>query len=359
MATLIQRSIEIIKANQFPSGAYVASPNFKSYHYCWFRDGSFTAYAMDLYGETESARQYHDWAARAVLARADVVQRAVEEIKAGKPLSPQNNLHTRYTLEGKDGVIDEWPNHQLDGFGTWLWSLEQHAHLSGRPLPADWLQAAGLVGQYLAALWNRPCYDCWEEFPDQVHTYTLGAIYAGVKALASFGKADVQDWLNEIRKAVQTRMVYKDHLVKYPGTYTVDASLIALAVPYSLYSPGDAIISATVERIESTLVHGGGVRRYATDTYYGGGEWVLLTAWLGWYYATVGKTDKARAALQWIEAQADAEGNLPEQVPISLVDPNYYQPWVDSWGTIATPLLWSHAKYLILNAAIAGKIKAE
>jgi len=26
------------------------------------------------------------------------------------------------------------------------------------------------------------------------------------------------------------------------------------------------------------------MHRYADDTYYGGGEWVLLATWLGWYY---------------------------------------------------------------------------
>jgi hypothetical protein len=27
------------------------------------------------------------------------------------------------------------------------------------------------------------------------------------------------------------------------------------------------------------------VRRYLGDSYYGGGNWILLTAWLGWYRA--------------------------------------------------------------------------
>ena len=36
------------------------------------------------------------------------------------------------------------------------------------------------VCDYLAALWQLPCYDCWEEFPDRVHPHTLAAIYAGL-----------------------------------------------------------------------------------------------------------------------------------------------------------------------------------
>ncbi|KPV52167.1 hypothetical protein SE17_17090, partial [Kouleothrix aurantiaca] len=49
-------SIALIRAHQSPNGAYVASPTFPTYHYCWFRDGTYIAYAMDLVGEHASAR---------------------------------------------------------------------------------------------------------------------------------------------------------------------------------------------------------------------------------------------------------------------------------------------------------------
>jgi NHL repeat/Glycosyl hydrolases family 15 len=48
---LYQRSILIILQNQSPSGAYIASPNFPTYAYCWLRDGSFIAHAMDRTGQ--------------------------------------------------------------------------------------------------------------------------------------------------------------------------------------------------------------------------------------------------------------------------------------------------------------------
>jgi len=43
-------------------------------------------------------------------------------------------------------------------------------------------RAAGLVANYLTALWQLPCYDCWEEYPDKMHPHTLAAIYGGLKA---------------------------------------------------------------------------------------------------------------------------------------------------------------------------------
>lgn len=350
---LFERSLAVILHGQHASGAYVASPNFPTYDYCWFRDGAFIAYAMDRAGEHASARRFHDWAATAVLRHADRARRAVEKGHAGLPLAAEDVLHTRYTLEGQEAQEEEWPNFQLDGFGTWLWALDQHLRLSGQPAKADWLQAAGLTVEYLAALWSRPCYDCWEEYPDQVHLHTLAAIYGGLASPARLAVQEQDGTLQAIREYVFEHGTYDGYFVKFVGSYTVDASLLGLSTPYRLVTTDDPRIRATVQRIEKSLVHGGGVHRYPTDTYYGGGEWVLLAGWLGWYYAENGETDRASELLAWMAAQADDQGRLPEQVPASLIDPNYLGPWVRRWGPIASPLLWSHAMYLVLRCALA------
>ncbi len=60
---LVDRSIEIIYDGQSDTGAYLASPNFETYHYSWFRDGAFIAYAMDKVGESKSAERFHTWVA--------------------------------------------------------------------------------------------------------------------------------------------------------------------------------------------------------------------------------------------------------------------------------------------------------
>ncbi|HBE79678.1 MAG TPA: glycosyl hydrolase, partial [Firmicutes bacterium] len=58
---LKQRSIQIIKGNQMNNGAYVACPNFDNYKFCWLRDGSFIANAMDRVGEFQSAEKFLEW----------------------------------------------------------------------------------------------------------------------------------------------------------------------------------------------------------------------------------------------------------------------------------------------------------
>jgi GH15 family glucan-1,4-alpha-glucosidase len=346
-------SIEIILNNQEPGGAYIASPTFPSYRFCWFRDGSFTAYAMDLVGQTESASRFHGWAAQNILRRKDLIRAAVQKVSDGKRLEKGDILHTRYRLDGEDELEQDWPNFQLDGFGTWLWALRQHQLWSKSALPDICLEAAGLLSEYLTSLWNLPCYDCWEEFPDKVHPHTLAALYGGLKACSALDGVDRSGTLEAIKTWLLENAVEGDYFVKFPGSYTVDASLLGLALPYDVFPLDDPRVAATVQRIEQTLCRGGGgVHRYPTDTYFGGGEWLLLTAWLGWYEALTGRKDEARARLAWIEAQATPAGEMPEQVPASLVDPNYYQPWVQRWGEPATPLLWSHANYLILRSAL-------
>ena len=345
----ILRSLEIIRSSQAASGAYLASPNFPTYRYCWFRDGSFIAYAMDLYGEYESSRRFHTWAASMVNAREIAVLRAVHAGLSGSAPNAEDILHTRYAVDGTESG-EEWSNHQLDGLGTWVWALEQHQRLSGEALAPDHLHAAGLVADYLVALWSQPCFDCWEEFSDQVHPYTLAAIYAGLLAESRLNRRDHAIVLQDIRHTLLSQGVYQGAFVKFLGSRAVDASLLGLSVPYGVVPPTDERMYHTVARIETELrLAGGGVHRYQADTYYGGGEWLLLTAWLGWYYAELGEMPAAQRLLQWVESCADPQGNLPEQVPVHLNDPSYYPHWVAHWGEIATPLIWSHAMQLILR----------
>ena len=359
-AQLIEHSLKVILENQAPSGAYIASPNFPNYHYCWFRDGSFIAYAMDLAGEHESAHRFHQWVVERINERRDLVQTGLARARSGQKLSEAEVLHTRYRLDGTDGEPGNWPNFQLDGFGTWLWALHEHHKQNPTTQPSqDFLDAAELVAEYLSGLWSLPNYDCWEEFPDHVHPHTLAAIYGGLQAHTELTGTDHRSVTDAIKKQLLAGTETFGHFVKFPDSPAVDASLLGLAVPYGVVAPDDPIMLKTVHTIESTILHDGAVHRYAKDSYFGGGVWILLTAWLGWYYIELagkrpdlaqGLQEKIQACQSWIESHADTELNFPEQVAENLIVPSYYPIWVERWGNIASPLLWSHAKYIILQS---------
>ncbi|MFV2062610.1 MAG: glycoside hydrolase family 15 protein, partial [Chloroflexota bacterium] len=93
------------------------------------------------------------------------------------------------------------------------------------------------------------------------------------------------------------------------------------------------------------------VHRYLEDEYYGGGMWIVLGGALSAAWAS---RDPRRAndILDWIEAQADPSGHLPEQVATHVRKPESRAAWIERWGPPARPLLWSHAMYLLGVAAL-------
>lgn len=359
---LRQISLDVIRAGQADSGAYVASPTFSQYGYSWLRDGSWIAQAMDTVGEHDSATAFHRWAGRTLLHYADQIEALLVKMQQGEIPAETDYLPTRFTVNGRLGR-DEWPDFQLDGYGAWLWTLVQHCR---QVTPALWPEvrpAVALLVRYIAALWPLPNYDCWEEYRDRVHTATLAALYGGLRAVREYDPALVPDELPEaLRQYVLAQGLHPaGGLSKFippddaPGK-AVDASLLWAAVPYGLVAVDDPIFRATLTQIERELhVPGGGVYRYRDDTYFGGGEWPLLAAWLGWVLVELGRLDEARRLRDWIAAQATPAGHLPEQVDHHLLDGSYFDGWVEKWGTSACPLLWSHAMYLILDAVIQEK----
>lgn len=352
---LVGSSLKVIKENQSPGGAYVASPNFANYLYSWLRDGAFIAYGMATAGECQSAEKFFRWAGATITRQQPRFAGLMAKKRAGKPIEPHEFLPTRYRL---DGSVEEegWPNHQLDGYGAWIWALAGYLKLSGqRAALPELLPAVGMSADYIAAFWDTPCYDCWEEFGDKIHLSTLACLYGGLQAAAELsGRKELLTTAGQIRQFILEKCVVGGHFVKHLGWPEVDASLLWLAVPFRVFAPDHPLMQATVAEIEKTLF-AGGVKRYAKDTYYGGGEWIILTAWLGWYYTEVGRNAEAQKLLKWIEARAGVNGWLPEQVPEHLNNPEFYPVWQERWGAIANPLLWSHTMYLVLQHALENR----
>jgi isomaltose glucohydrolase len=348
IAELGRRSVGIIRASQAPTGAYLASPNFPAYRYSWLRDGAFIADAMSRVGEIDSAEAFFGWCARVVVDRSDRIEALVERQRAGEQIADAEFLNTRFTVDGAESS-EEWSEFQLDGYGTWLWALDGHRRRHGRPLP-DLLAGAELSARYVAAFHERPTYDWWEEFVD-MHGSTLAALFGGLAAVASWDDAasDVRSLSGEAADAIRDRLLRdaetRGTFAKVLGGSGVDASLLTLATPFAVVTPTDARMRATLAEIERSLVVGGGVHRHLDDIYFGGGQWPLLAAFLGWHYVELGRIDDAWTELDWIAARANPAGELPEQVADHLLAPDHFDDWPIP---VANPLLWSHAMFLTL-----------
>ena len=281
IAELRRRSVEVIREGQDASGAYVASPTFPQYAYCWLRDGSFIADAMSRAGELASAEDFFDWVARVV--------------------ESNKGFEARYTLGGERDTA-AWPHSQYDGWGLWLWAMREHAtrHSGG----SRWAEAEKRTAAELERIRFEPCVDWWEE-REGVHAATLACSAAGL------GEQEL-----DLSRAEER----------------LDGSLLVL--PFLGFGGVD---------VSPLVSPGGGVHRHLDDVYYGGGEWLLLTALLG-----LAEPDRGRDCLSWIAAHAGPNGDLPEQSQDHLLHPEELQPWIEKWGQPASPLLWSHAMFLTL-----------
>jgi GH15 family glucan-1,4-alpha-glucosidase len=285
---LAQKSVEVILAGQSPSGAYVACPSFPNYRYSWLRDGSFIADAMLEAGEVQSCDRFLDWCAR-------IVMRA-----------PAGPFDARYTLDG-DVDRTEWPHRQIDGWGLFLTVVRRRG-------VARWDEAVHHVARWLEQVYDEPSVDWWEE-RSGMHAVSLWCVGDGLQSDEI--KRSALEWAHD----------------------RVDGSLLHIGTP-------DLVLWVEEELVSP----GGGVWRNLDDEYYGGGEWILLTAMLG-----LAKPERAQECLRWIEAHATPEGLLPEQSQDHLQRPHRYAPWVERWGAPACPLLWSHAMYLRLHHALRDR----
>lgn len=352
---VVARSVEAIIRQQLPSGSFPASPDFSQYGYCWLRDGSFVAHALDRAGEHEAAGRFHAWCATAIAGASDVLERALHSQAAGKPLDPSAMPPARFALDGRV-VVDEWPNYQVDGYGTWLWGLGLHLATMHRPLPDSWRTVVELTARYVASFALEPCFDVWEESGggSAVHTSTLACVWAGLEAAARLlDQPEYAVRAGEVSAQVKASVTAGGWYPKSTARTDVDSSTLWLSAPLALLEANEATISATVAQIERTLLLEGGVRRFSDDNYFGGGAWPVLTCSLGLHHVRVGRLEDAQRCLGWTLERFADNGELGEQYFGERRDPERYRQWAAQWGPPAAELLWSHAMLILLALDLA------
>ena len=357
LSALLARSRAVITSLQEANGAYPASPSFSAYRgYCWLRDGSFIADGVSSAGEIASASAFFDWCAAVLLRHESRIAQIVAAAGTPHPVPDEQMLPARFTFDGGLGEHDWW-DFQLDGYGTWMWAAVAHARRHGLDTER-WQRAAALTVDYLLSSWRRPCYDWWEEHDEHVHVSTLGCVAAGLLAAADGGlvagaRAEAaRAGAAEVLAFMTSSGVTDGHLVKWIGDDAVDGSLSSLIAPLGVIAADTDLASQTLDAVEEALCDDDGVHRFVADTFYGGGRWPLLSCFLGLGRAAQGDTARARELLEWAASTATSEGYLPEQVDGNLLFPERRAEWLDRWGEVAPPLLWSHAMVLRLAAAL-------
>lgn len=335
----------------------MASPTFPTYAFCWYRDSAFIAYALSLTGEFESAGRFHDWAAATLLKNEILIESALR-ITPEEALSKGLYINARYEMDGSsephDVENDSWPNFQLDGLGTWIWSLHQQIILSGQSPSDEIIHAVELASRYLVHMWRLPCFDYWEENPDEIHASTIISIRSGLISAEALLGERFDQVLTEIDALLEFSIIKNGLATKSSSRDDIDSSSLGFIVPFGVAPSSAFNPERQLSKIVSELGKSGGLQRYVSDTYYGGGAWILLTAWGAWAAVSLGRFDLAEELLAWIEKKADDAGNLPEQISDPDQNAEYLKEWNDRWGISANPLTWSHAMYVIAVHALKG-----
>jgi GH15 family glucan-1,4-alpha-glucosidase len=356
---LKQQSIQAILENQNADGAIIASPDFTQYHYSWLRDGSFIAFALDLAGEHEASSKFHSWVTRSLDGISDSIEDVIEKMLSGQPVDPQNMPPARFSLTNSSEP-DDWPNFQIDGYGTWLWALGKHLEIvDAAPLSESLRTTVERVARYVSAYALSPCYDVWEESRTGLHSSTLACVYGGLNMAARLlGNDDYLLRASEVAATIRESSHELGRYVKSNESSDVDSSLLWLGTPFGVVSSTDEVFSTTVREIEDVLTLNGGLRRYPTDVYFGSGAWPVLTGSLGWHFVATGNISEAIRCRDWIAQRFDDTGRLGEQFFGEVRDPKNYSMWVDRWGPPAKDLVWSHAMFVILCTEIESALSA-
>ncbi len=193
-------------------------------------------------------------------------------------------------------VVDDWPNFQIDGYGTWLWSLGQPLELARVSRhPEEFVDSVDRVARYLATFALSPCYDVWEENGDDAATRRRSrACTADLNAAARL-LGDESTATRQLRSegpSVRETGRQNGFYVKSSNNGDVDASSLWLAAPFGVVERRRRVLC------QDCLSHRGPTfaawrnTPLPTDVYFGSGAWPVLTGSLGWHYGAVG--DRAK-----------------------------------------------------------------
>jgi GH15 family glucan-1,4-alpha-glucosidase len=383
---LYKKSLIILRTNIDSGGAIIAANDSDiqhfardTYSYMWPRDGALTAYALDLAGYLGVTRKFFDIC-------TDIIKKGKESVgyflhKYNPDGSLGSSWHPWIMKNEKRLPIQE------DGTGLVLWALWFHFDKVG-DVEFTMRMYENLVircGDFLASYRDKktglplPSYDLWEE-KWGIHTFTVSAVYAGIKAGESFARffgdtrrAKIYGTAAEEVRAAMDRYLYNREHKRFLKTIipqengafaadlTIDASIYA-PFYFGVFSPDDEKVINTMRAIKDRLwvkTEVGGIARYEGDNYHQvseniqdvpGNPWFICTLWLAqWYIAKAKNLQELREAipiLEWVACRCLPSGVLAEQI-----HPLTNQP------LSVSPLTWSHSTFVATVLEYLNKLE--
>jgi glucoamylase len=372
---LYKKSLLILRTNIDSKGAIIAANDSDIHHfardtysYMWPRDGALTAYALDMAGYHGITRKFYDFCLNIIHKGKEssgyFLHKYNPDGSLGSSWHPWVSTHEKLLpiQEDETGLILWALWYHFDKFRDIEFTVRQYEHLVIR------------CGDFLASYRDNktglplPSYDLWEE-KWGIHTYTVSAVYAGIRAAEKFAKffGDArrikiyQRAAGEVKVAMENDLYSREHerflkfiVPRKDGSFeldlTIDASLYA-PFYFGVFEPADEKIVNTMKAIKKWLwvkTDVGGIARYEHDSYHKvtenidgvpGNPWFICTLWLAQWYIAKAKNPKelqeALPFLDWVTSRSLPSGVLAEQV-----HPYTNQP------LSVSPLTWSHAAFV-------------
>jgi GH15 family glucan-1,4-alpha-glucosidase len=370
ISALYKRSLLIIRTQVDHGGAILAANdsdvlnyNRDTYSYMWPRDGALVAEALDRAGQPYLSRLFYRFCAGVVTPQGYLLHKYNPDRSVGSSWHPWTDAEGQPTLP-----IQE------DETALTLHALWQHFRCYRdlefvRDLYAPFIRPAG---EFLYTYRDeeglpKPSYDLWEE-RHGVHAFTVGSVWAGLQAAASFAELFGSDErARRLRNAaLQMRrrareMFFHPELGRYVRRlYRTNGTWIADPVPdsslaglflFGMLGPRDEAMATTMAAVEQELWCRdgiGGLARYAHDDYHricapapgvAGNPWMICTLWLANWYLERGRwpedLERVQDLLLWVVDRALPSGVLAEQVHPKTGAP-----------LSVSPLTWSHAEFV-------------
>jgi glucoamylase len=314
-------------------GGIVAAPCMEpEYRFCWPRDATYVAYALDSCGFHEEPEKFYKWC-----------QRAQEN---------EGGLYQRYYIEAK--LRGPCWSSQIDEIATVVWGIGKHFDLTKESgfLKSMWptiKKAADFICDWIdSKTYLAESVGLWEERFGS-HTYSNAAVCSALnvssKTAELLGHSKLKQKWFSLFESIQNSLnnlawdSEKNHFIKTydPRDENLDVSLLGLAFPFEVLSADEDKMKKTAAAIEQSFSYGvGGIGRYPGDSYYGGNPWILSVLWLALYYEKLGDINKAEQLVAWAINSATDLDLLAEQVDKA-----------GGFPVSAVPLAWSHAFFIL------------
>ncbi len=383
--SLYKQSLLILRTQIDNRGAILAANdsdyldyNNDTYSYMWPRDGALVAYALDLAGQPEVTRKFYQFCRDVLLPEGCLLHKYNPDKSLGSSWHPwaDGEGHAQLPIQEDETALVIW--------ALWEHYLRYKDVEFIRPLYSPLIRRAGefMVG-YREKHTGLPdaSYDLWEE-RHGIHTFTVAAVWAGLRAAAKFAEtfgdegrgekfrqamAEIKDaaikhlWSEEHQRFVR-RITVNRATGEIDADLNIDSSLYGV-FQFGMFDADDPMVISTMGQIERRLwcrTDIGGVARYENDYYHQisqdtdnvpGNPWIICTLWLAeWYIArakTLPELSKALDILEWVRKHTLASGVLAEQLHPYSGDP-----------MSVSPLTWSHATVVMTVREYLAKMEA-